>query len=106
MATINKKQFVEIINWLKDRRKREERLNKAIYAVSESIMSFDITAEWEDKLLSLLETMFDDDYSGWISYYIYELEFGKKDGNITRFGRCIKLKTPANLYDLLVDNEI
>jgi hypothetical protein len=61
----------------------------------------------EDALIRELEKEFEDEDS-WISYFVYELEFGTKDwacncGN-TQDGRTICLKTPEDLYDFLVEN--
>ncbi len=61
----------------------------------------------EDALVRELEKEFEDEDS-WISYYIYELEFGTKEwaGNCgnTSDGRQICLETPEDLYNFLVDN--
>lgn len=61
----------------------------------------------EDALVRELEKEFEDEDS-WISYYIYELEFGTKEwaGNCgnTQDGKPICLETPEDLYDFLIDN--
>lgn len=61
----------------------------------------------EDALVRELEKEFEDEDS-WVSYYIYELEFGSKEwaGNCgtTQDGKNICLKTPEDLYDFLIDN--
>lgn len=57
-----------------------------------------------NSLVKTLATMFNDD-GEWIDYFVYELNFGKKyvDGMITdKNGGHIILKTPGDLYDLLV----
>lgn len=61
----------------------------------------------EDSLIRELEKEFEDEDS-WISYFVYELEFGTKEwskncGN-TPDGRPICLETPEDLYDFLVEN--
>lgn len=59
-----------------------------------------------EDVVTLLEFIFDD-RDEWISYWIFELDFGKEyeDGYIKdRDGKHIPLKTSDNLYDLLVDN--
>jgi len=56
--------------------------------------------------ISLLNLIFDDK-DDWISYYIWELNFGEyyEDGDVTdENGSIIKLKTIRDLYDLLVFN--
>ena len=56
--------------------------------------------------VKLLEQIFDDKYD-WISYYMWELDFGRayKDGMITRKdGSNIRLESFRDLYDLLIEN--
>lgn len=56
-----------------------------------------------DTIISLLQFIFDDKEQ-WISYWIYELDFGSKyqDGMIQdKDGNNIQLKTVDDLYDLL-----
>lgn len=61
----------------------------------------------EDALVGELEKEFEDEDS-WISYYIYELEFGSKEWarkcGTTPDGKPICLETPEDLYDFLIDN--
>jgi len=56
--------------------------------------------------VELLEYIFDDaTFDGWISYYIFELNYGKdyKPGMIVdKDGSEIELKTTRQLYDFLV----
>lgn len=55
-----------------------------------------------DGTIKILEDMFNDK-SGWISYYIWELEFGDKyvDGCITEKGKNIKLKGIDDLWNII-----
>lgn len=61
----------------------------------------------EDSLIRELEKEFEDEES-WISYFVYELEFGTKEWakkcGTTPDGRPICLETPEDLYDFLVEN--
>lgn len=60
---------------------------------------------WTD-ILSLLEFIFNDKEE-WISYWIYELDWGKEyeDGSIlNKNGSVIKLETEKELYDFLLKN--
>lgn len=55
-------------------------------------------------LLELLHLFFEKDSDEWISYFCFELDFGRKykDGMITdKNGKNIQLKTIDDLYDLL-----
>lgn len=59
-----------------------------------------------DLLLQTLEIYFEDE-SEWISYYIYELNFGKKykDGMITIDDTIVRLSNTKELYNLLMENK-
>ena len=60
----------------------------------------------EDTIIRLLEFIFNDSH-GWISYWCWELDFGKsfEDGDIVdEDGNNICLKTPEDLYELLIKN--
>ena len=59
-----------------------------------------------ETVVDLLEFIFNDE-NQWISYWIFELDFGKnyEDGWVTqKDGAVIPLKTVEDLYDLLVKN--
>ena len=61
--------------------------------------------KYETMMIKLLSEIFKDEEEGWINYYIYELEFGKrwKPGYIIDNGRDIKMETPGDLYDYLIE---
>ena len=59
-----------------------------------------------ETVIDLLEFIFNDK-NQWISYWIFELDFGKdyEDGYVKdEHGEVIPLKTTEDLYDLLVRN--
>ena len=59
-----------------------------------------------ETVIDLLEFIFNDK-NQWISYWAFELEFGKdyEDGYVKdEHGEVIPLKTTEDLYDLLVRN--
>lgn len=46
--------------------------------------------------------MFDDNHSdSWISYYVYDCELGKKPKKVNLKNRSVTLRTVANLWDVL-----
>lgn len=60
-------------------------------------------------VINLLHFIFGDaDKEEWIDYYCFELDFGKnwKTGMVTWIdtGEDIKLETPEDLYELLMEN--
>ena len=61
----------------------------------------------EDIVVELLETLFEDKESQWISYWVWEENYGKtyKEGDaVEDDGTIIPLETAEELYDFLVKN--
>ena len=59
-------------------------------------------------VINLLEYIFDDEETRWISYFIFDLEYGEKyeDGMVTEEdGSIVKLATIKDLYDMLMQKE-
>jgi len=56
--------------------------------------------------MDILEDAFDDKECNWISYFIYDLEFGSKwrENSITMNGKDVRMSNVGELYDVLVDN--
>lgn len=101
---LTKEQFVKAINDLEDCQRRinniqtvlEENCWDAIYC----------PPTVEETLIDVLSEAFNDKDED-ISYFIYELDFGKdwKPGTITTDnGEDIKMQTAEDLYDYLVSN--
>jgi len=110
---ITKEQFCYYINEIK-------RHNEIADKVNHQLRKFDFCSfgygNYEDLLVNLLHDIFNDKpknnykhYESDISYFIYELEFGKKykDGMITEKvdGKeiNIRMSNAEELYDLLVE---
>lgn len=57
-------------------------------------------------LIYLLEHIFHDDENQWITYFLFDLDFGSKykDGSVMMEDRMVPLRTPEDLYDLLMNN--
>lgn len=104
---ISKDKFVEIINRLKNYNDLQDKINDLFKEnIDNKEMDFmnagSICIGHESVVVYLLERMFDTDM---ISYFIYELEYGKKytegcvlDENMNE----IDLSTAEKLYDYLV----
>ena len=97
---INKQTFIKMIELIKEYTELSDTIRKA----SDGTISVNYDA-YEAALVNLLEIVFNDK-SDWISYFLYELDFGKryKDGMITDNDQNVKLATPEDLYNLLVEN--
>lgn len=103
---LNKKSFVEYINFIKKMQDSEMRI---YHVLREEITDFDgfIYSKYETKFVDLLAEVMDDK-DEWISYFIYELDFGQnwKEGTVTeKDGTDIRLQTPEDLYILLTENK-
>ena len=104
---ISKEKFVEIINRLKNYNKLQDKIDELFKDNIENrerdfINVGSICIGHESVVVYLLEKMFDTDM---ISYFIYELEYGKKykagcvlDENMNE----IDLSTAEKLYDYLI----
>ncbi len=59
----------------------------------------------QNQLIKILKIATNDNQEhSWIDYYIYELEFGNKwkPGNVEIKNKSVRLKTPSDLWDLLM----
>ena len=103
---LNKKSFIEYINFIKKMQDSEMRI---YHFLSEEITDFSgfIYSKYESKFVDLLaEAM--GDKGEWIAYFIYELNFGEnwKEGTVTeKDGTDIRLQTPEDLYIFLTENK-
>lgn len=104
---ISKKEFVDIINSLKEVDQFVEETNERAKKLKDAVMSdffnaMSLSISHENTVVQLLESMFETDM---ISYWLYELEYGKKykrgcvqDAN----GKVINISTAEKLYDYLI----
>lgn len=108
---IKKEKFFEILDYLQENQKFEDNLRQ-LFDDSSKITDFMDGAmftdlKMTDYLIYLLEDEYEDHADGWISYWIYELNFGQRwtPGSIkTKNGKEIKLQTKEDLYILLINN--
>ena len=106
---ISKERFIQIINRLENYNKLQEKINSLFdECIDNKENDFcnagSICIGHESVVVELLENMFNSDM---ISYWIYELDYGKKykagcvlDENMNE----IDLSTPEKLYDYLVQD--
>lgn len=104
---ISKEKFVEIINRLKSYDELQNKINDLFEEnIDNKEMDFmnagSICIGHESVVVYLLERMFDTDM---ISYWIYELDYGRKykDGYVQdREGKNIDISAVEKLYDYLI----
>ena len=97
-----KELFIGSINALKQQKEHDKECNNAFQTIlpSDSISGYHNILEGE--LIYIWEQLLKDK-SDWISYYIYELDFGERyeEGMITEDGKNIPLKTVDDLWNIL-----
>ena len=100
---ISKECFVNTICDIIKHAKLEEDINNLLKGYDFCSFGF---CEYESIVVKLLEESMDDTEE-WISYWLYELDYGSEysDGCITtEDNKIIDLSTPEKLYDFLVGN--
>lgn len=93
------------MGFVKARREFLQRIGGLMSEYFESWVSPE--GEYESKYLDLLKDVFDDK-GDWISYWVYELDFGKKaeeDSIQSKEGKNIPIKTIKDLYILLTNEK-
>lgn len=102
---IKKDLFVQTINFIRDRNDAMYRLNDVFSAEFEESVFYPYF-KYDEQMLKVLAASFDYDDElmyDWISYYCFELDFGRKHelGCVTKDVVPIPLETPEELYDML-----
>ena len=107
---ITKKEFVDIINHLKEVDDFVQETNKKARELNDSIISDFFNARsfsisFETDLVKVLENMFNTDLLSW---WLWELDYGRKfrSGLLIEADKVTKpdLSTAEKLYDYLVSN--
>lgn len=104
---IKKELFVETINFIKERNDSMDKINEVFS--NEFVDSvFYPYLKYENQIIKVLATSFDYDDDimyDWISYYCFDLDFGRNHKNVTEkqdgVEVSIPLGTPEELYDML-----
>ena len=102
---ITKKEFVEIIENLKEVNDFVSETNEKARKLHDSIISdfynaMSLSISHENIVLKLLENMFND--TDIISWWLYECDFGRKEGTVIyENDKEIDLSTAEKLYDYL-----
>ena len=100
---ITKKEFCDAISELKRNEEFIDKLNDVFREFNSDNAIY--SSGLEDAIVRILENIFDDDKNGWISYWIWELNFGEtyEEGDVKdENNNNIPLRTAEELYDFLV----
>lgn len=104
MKGLTKEEFIRRINNIEEQFQHDNKCHKAFSTIlkNDYVSNYDYNLILTD-YIDMLEYIMDDK-SQMITYFIYDLEFGKKykDGMIIKHdGTIIKLKTVEDLYNYL-----
>lgn len=104
MNFISKEDFVNIIEDVKNTNDYQNNLNN--FFRLNDVDGYIYQPDCCCAVIKLLHIIFQDaDAEEWISYFCFELDFGRKwkPGTINHDGKEITLSTPEDLYDYLVN---
>ena len=108
---ISKEKFFEILDYLQENAKFEKDLRQLLNKSKRTTDFMDAAmftdCQLTDYVIDLLELEFEDSDYGWISYWIYDLNFGQNwtpYSIIDSQGKTIRLKTKMDLYSFLIKN--
>lgn len=101
---LTKEEFVEKLNFIKERDEAQSQIGELFEKEFEDSIFWPYS-RWQTEYINLLEKIMRDTENNWISYWVYELDYGEgyQDGYITDVdGSNIKMQTAEDLYDFLV----
>lgn len=98
---MTKQQLKKSIDFIKELRKTEEILQSAFGKLSD-MHTYGLLSKIEDEYIKLLTIAMEDEYD-WVSYFIYDCEFGGKPKKVTfnNGKKEIHLKKVDQLYKLI-----
>lgn len=110
MSTCNpaltKEEFCKSIRFIIDRQSSMDKINTLFTEEFEDSVFYPYF-KYENQLVNILKiVMKDNTDESWIDYFLYELDGGKKwikDSITYSDGTSIKLETPEDLYDFLIE---
>lgn len=104
---MNKELFIETINQIVELNKEQTEFNDMLRRIDTEFGGGYIHNKTISILENLLKTLTNDE-SDWISYWLWELNFGESytDGCVTESdGTIIPLRTPEDLYNLIISEQ-
>ena len=102
---ISRELFIKTIDGIE---RQFERDNDFSEALSKAFLNYPSKYDYSGVLISLENILIEEfeDKEGWISYFIYELNFGKDwtENSIEDNGKSVKMTNAGELYDYLLVN--
>ena len=113
LGILSKKEFVDVMNRLREASDLQEQVNKLFHDSRENIENDFCNAaalqiSHENSVVFLLKRIMRDQYE-YIDYFIYELDYGRKyeEGMITEAdGRNVDIHSSELLYDYILNNGV
>lgn len=103
---MDKSTFIKCIDAIK---KQDEHDTNCANAIAKYFDAFEANLSYknhwlQNALILVLQEEFEPNSGShsWIEYFLWEIEFGAKDGKVAISGKSMPLKTPSDLYDLLI----
>lgn len=103
---MTKEKFVEYMNELEELNKIEDEITQSFKKLDKDF-NFISFSKFEILIVKLLEEAMEDkprEWDSWISWWIYETDFGKKKEiaySAEKTGVSFKLKNAGDLYDFI-----
>lgn len=101
---MNKELFIKVVNQIEELNNEQEEFNSILHKIDNEFGGGLIHNKSIDFLTNLLKELINDT-NDWISYYMWEIDFGKKyyDGCVTESdGTNISLRNAEDLYNLII----
>ena len=101
---INKKEFIKLMIDYISLKADEDNLDNAMKKFDPDFGSF-ACMRYDTLFITALEYAMEDKENQWISYWVYELDCGKKatKDSVSIEGKNKPIKTLSNLWDLIVN---
>ncbi len=111
---INKDSFIMLIDLIETMMKTDEARSENISIAFPNAHQANLLIDGTniDQLIKIIEVISCDDNDGWVSYFCFDLDFGKNNDKLKAFDSDkneIPLKTAEDLYSLLqnkLDNKM
>jgi hypothetical protein len=106
---ISKKLFIESIGAIKKQNDHDNKCSKLLSKIYKNCFQANLLYDNNlitNQLIKLLQVDFNDDHNdSWIKYFLWELDFGRKNGNCSAWRKdrsVIDLSNAGKLYDYLI----
>ena len=102
---LTKKQFMTAANAIVKQVELDDKMSKLMQILCPETHAF-YTTKLLEPAVELLEQAANDE-CGWFSYWLFELEQGKKykRGTVKIDGKCVRLKTLDDVWKFIQDNK-